>query len=66
MWLVIHQNDHDDAEDHYNILGAFTNEPDAYRLIADREKSIDTTSKQNEDVQRFWFGNDQYWIVRLW
>ena len=66
MWLVIHQNDVDDADDHFNIIGSATNEPDARKLIVEREGAIDTTSKQDEAVQRFWFGHDRYWIIELW
>lgn len=65
MWIVVHQNDHDDAEDHFNLLGGYTSEQDARDFISKCELGTVVHAKEG-NIQTFWFGNDIYWLIQLW
>lgn len=67
MWIVVHQNDHDDAKDHFNMIGGYTSEQDARDAIMKRELGVVVRNGLSHlDVTPFWFGHDTYWIIKLY
>lgn len=67
MWIVVHQNDHDDAKDHFNMVGGYTSEQDARDAIMNRELGATVNNGlSGADLIPFWFGNDSYWIIKLY